>query len=349
MPVTLESLRQFLTPDADTVIDVRSPSEYAEDHVPGAISLPVFTDAERAEVGTIYVQDSPFKARKIGAAILARNTAHHLETALKEKDGGWRPLVYCWRGGQRSGGFATILQGIGWRAETVKGGYKAYRRLIVRAMHDTPLPHRLILIDGNTGTAKTDILKRLGARGVQIVDLEGLGNHRGSVLGGQNGGQPSQKAFEGRLAAAFEALDPARPVVVEAESAKVGDLGVPPSVWTAMKAAPRIRVTAPLEARARYLVRAYGDVIADPAALSDTLAKLIPHQGRAIVAEWQGMVAEGRFETLAADLMARHYDPRYGSWRAEKGMALLGEVAGQTLEDGDLDRLAGEIEAMVAG
>lgn len=348
MPRRIDTLSEFRTPDADTVIDVRSPSEYAEDHVPGAISLPVFTDAERAKVGTIYVQDSPFLARKIGAAILARNTAHHLETALADKDGGWRPLVYCWRGGQRSGGFSTILSSIGWRSETVQGGYKSYRRLVVKAMHDSTLPHRVILLDGNTGTAKTDILHRLAARGVQTVDLEGLANHRGSVLGGRPQAQPSQKAFEGALAHAFDTLDPARPVVVEAESAKVGDLLVPPVVWSAMKGASRIRISAPLEARARYLVRAYADVIEDREGLSETLSLLVPHQGREVVSGWQGMVQDGRFEALAADLMDRHYDPRYAKWREDKDMDLMAEVEADALEPGDLDRLAAEIEAKLA-
>lgn len=340
MPRRLTQLSDFLTPDADAVIDVRSPSEYAEDHVPGAISLPVFSDAERARVGTIYVQDSPFKARKIGAAILARNTGHHLETALADKDGSWRPLVYCWRGGQRSGGFATILTQIGWRADTVEGGYKTYRRLVVDAMHRTALPHRLILLDGNTGTAKTDLLHLMAARGAQVVDMEGAGNHRGSVLGARPAGQPSQKAFEGALAHAFDALDPARPVLVEAESAKIGNLLIPPSIWAAMKDAPRLRVTAPLKARARYLTRAYADVIADPSALSDTLAQLIPHQGHEVVRGWQAMIREGRFEALAADLMARHYDPRYRNWREDKDMALMGEVAATALEPDDLGPLA---------
>ncbi|MBV0912391.1 tRNA 2-selenouridine(34) synthase MnmH [Anianabacter salinae] len=339
----IQTLAEFRKPDADTVIDVRSPSEYAEDHVPGAISLPVFSDAERAEVGTIYVQDSPFVARKIGAAILARNTAHHLETALADKDGGWRPLVYCWRGGQRSGGFATILAAVGWRSATVAGGYKAYRRLVVDALHRRDLPHRLILLDGNTGTAKTDLLHRLAARGAQVVDLEGAGNHRGSVLGHRAGGQPSQKWFEGTLAHAFDVLDPARPVVVEAESAKVGNLLVPPAIWGAMKDAPRLWVAAPLDARARYLTRAYADVIEDRAALTDTLAQLIPHQGREVVEGWQAMVADGRFEPLAADLMARHYDPRYAAWRSGKSLKLLGEAEARTLDEDDLDRVAGDL------
>ena len=236
MPLTFDSLSAIHAAPFDTLIDVRSPAEYAEDHIPGAISLPVLSDAERARVGTIYTQQSAFRARKIGAALVARNAAKHIEGPLADHDGGWRPLVYCWRGGQRSGSFASILAQIGWRAETVAGGYRTYRRLVVRAMHEAPLPHRLVLLDGNTGTAKTELLGLLAARGVQVVDLEGLAAHRGSLFGAVARAQPSQKAFEGALAAAFDSLDTARPVVVEAESSKVGEVLVPPSVWAAKRA-----------------------------------------------------------------------------------------------------------------
>ncbi|PRX31945.1 tRNA 2-selenouridine synthase [Meinhardsimonia xiamenensis] len=346
MAIELTTLEAFRDTGFDTVIDVRSPSEYAEDHLPGAISLPVLDDEERARVGTIYVQQSPFLARRIGAALVARNAAAHLEGPLADKPGGWRPLVYCWRGGQRSGAFATILANVGWRVETLAGGYRSYRRVVAHAMHEAPLAHRLVLLDGNTGTAKTEILARLAARGVQVVDLEGLARHRGSVLGAREGGQPSQKAFEGALAHAFDALDAGRPVVVEAESSKVGNLQIPPSVWKAMKVAPRLTVSAPVEARAAYLVRAYADLLADREALCETLALLIPLQGREQVAAWQAMAREGRFEALAAELMARHYDPRYAKSREGRGAALA-EITVGRLDETRLEAAAGAIAAEI--
>ena len=195
MPLTFSTLDAFFAHGFDTVIDVRSPSEFAEDHVPGAISLPVLDDEERARVGTIYKQQSPFLARKLGAALVFRNAAAHVEGPLSHHEGGWRPLVYCWRGGQRSGSFAWMLKEIGWRSETVQGGYRTYRRLVNDYLYDTALRHRLVLIDGNTGTAKTDLLHVLAERGWQVLDLEGAAHHRGSLLGGM-GEQPSQKAFE---------------------------------------------------------------------------------------------------------------------------------------------------------
>ncbi|MDD8023619.1 MAG: tRNA 2-selenouridine(34) synthase MnmH [Paracoccaceae bacterium] len=299
----------------DTIIDVRSPSEFAEDHIPGAINLPVLNDAERAEVGTIYKQVSPFDARKIGAALVARNAAAHLQGALADKPGGWRPLVYCWRGGQRSGSFATILRQVGWRAELVEGGYKAWRRLVVDAVAAPVLPP-VVVLDGNTGAAKTAILHAAAAQGAQVIDLEGLANHRGSIFGGMPGGQPAQKAFEGRLAQALAALDPTRVLLLEAESSKIGNLNLPKGIWAAICAAPRVQLDVAPPERAAYLARAYADVAADGAQLAALIGKLRPLYAGDVIAQWQAWAATGDLATLAQDLMIRHYDPRYEKHRA---------------------------------
>lgn len=340
MPIRFDTITDLCAAPFDTVIDVRSPGEFAEDHMPGAISLPVLSDAERARVGTIYVQQAPFAARKIGAALVARNAAFHIEGPLADKPGGWRPLIYCWRGGQRSGSFASILSQIGWRAEVVDGGYRAYRRLVAAAMHDRPLAHRLVLLDGNTGTAKTELLHLLAARGVQMVDLEGLAAHRGSLFGKVDRPQPSQKAFEGLLAYAFERLDPTRPVLVEAESSKVGNLLVPPSLWSAMRNAPRLRLNVPLPARARYLTRTYGDMVADPVALGVTLDRLVPFHGRATIGAWKGLAQDGAYEALAAILMQHHYDPRYLKSRNAHGDVPVHDICLDDLTEDDLNRAA---------
>ena len=347
MALTLTDLK---TPGAafDTIIDVRSPAEFAEDHIPGAINLPALSNAERAEVGTIYKQVSPFDARKIGAAMVARNVAHHLGTALKDKDGGWRPLVYCWRGGQRSGSFAAILSQIGWRAETVTGGYQSYRRLVHRALYETPVPHRIVLIDGNTGTAKTALLQALAARGVQVIDLEGLANHRGSLLGAMAGGQPAQKTFESRVATALAEADPARPLVIEAESSKVGNLIVPPMLWEAMAAAPRIEIGAPLSARAAYLTRAYADMVAAPDALRARLQPLRRLRGHAVVDRWEALIDAEEAEGLAAALMEEHYDLAYARSRAAHDRPMLGEVHAEALDDAGIVGAARQIEALLA-
>ena len=295
----------------DEIIDVRSPAEFAEDHLPGAVSMPVMSNEERAQIGTIYVQDSPFVARKQGAAIVARNAARHQETLLADKPKGYRPLVYCWRGGQRSGAFASILQQIGWRAETVEGGYRAYRRMVQKALYDAPCPFPVVVLAGHTGSAKTALLAELDTLGTQVLDLEGLANHRGSIFGAMAGGQAAQKGFETALAAAMTRLDPARPVVVEAESNKVGDIRLPPAIWAAMQAAPRIEVSAPLKARAGYLTRAYADMLSDRAgviALIESLSALHPKER---IGQWVALAEAADWAELAEGLMRDHYDPRY--------------------------------------
>ena len=347
MDFRLTSLTDLAAPGFDTVIDVRSPAEFAKDRLPGAVNLPALSDAERARVGTIYKQESPFTARKIGAALVARNVAAHLDGPMADKDGGWRPLVYCWRGGQRSGAVATILRAVGWRVEVLEGGYRSYRRAVVAALYDAPVPAPVVLLDGNTGTAKTALLGLLAARGVQVIDLEGLARHRGSLLGAVDGGQPGQKAFESALAARIAALDPGRPVLVEAESSKIGELILPPGLWRAMLDAPRIVVEAPMEARAAYLARAYADLAAASEVLAARLAGLIPLQGRDRVGRWQALARDGAVEVLAADLIEAHYDPRYAKSRAREGGAVLGRVRAERLDAARLERLAREIASLL--
>jgi len=333
----------------DAIIDVRSPSEFAEDHVPGAISLPVLDDAERAEVGTIYVQDSRFRARRVGAALVARNVARHLETALADKPGGFRPLVYCWRGGQRSGAMATILAQVGWRTAVLAGGYKTYRRHVQALLYDEAPALRLVLVDGRTGSGKTEILARLAARGVQTLDLEALAEHRGSVFGAVGRPQPSQKMFESRLLAALERLDPARPIVVEAEASKVGDRMAPPTLWKAMTTAPRIMVAAPVAARAAYLAVHYADVVADRAAFEAALARLPIHIGKKTLAEWRAFADAGDLAPLAAGLIEAHYDPAYD--RASRKEGRPPPMQNVTLPDlgaASLDAAADEIAAAIA-
>jgi tRNA 2-selenouridine synthase len=298
-------------------------------------------------VGTIYKQESRFAARKLGAALVARNAAAHLEGPLAGMDGGWRPLVYCWRGGQRSESFATILKAVGWRVETLEGGYRSYRRLVAAALYDRPWPGPVVVLDGLTGTAKTAVLGRLPAFGVQVIDLEGLANHRGSLFGARAGGQPSQRAFEGRLALAGAALDPARPVVVEAESAAIGRVSVPPALWKAMRTAPRVAIAAPLAARARWLATAYADLTADRAALGAIIDRLRPMHPKERIAAWQAMAAAGAFEPLAEALMRDHYDPRYTRSRARHPEPVE-TVAAEDLSPPSLDALAARVAAAVA-
>lgn len=340
---TREALAPF-----ETIIDVRSPGEFAQDHVPGAINLPVLSDAERAEVGTIYVQESRLKANRIGAAYVARNIARHLEGPLADREAGFAPLVYCWRGGQRSESMATILSHVGWRTTLLVGGYRTYRRAVQSALYDAPWPQPVILLDGDTGTAKTDILNRLPALGVQILDLEALAGHRGSLLGGWPGqDQPGQKLFETRLWSAMQALDPSRPVVVEAESSKVGERMIPPALWRAMQAAPRIELVAPRPARAAYLVGAYSDLLADPTRFAATLARLPIHLGGERLKAWRGLFEAGDYPTLAKALISDHYDPAYARARRKDGRPPATPVHLADLQEKDRDDAARQVAALV--
>ena len=348
MAITLTALGDLAAMGFDDIIDVRAPADWAEDRLPGAINLPVLDDAERARVGTIYKQVSPFTARKLGAALVARNAAAHLEGPLADKPGGWRPLLYCWRGGQRSGSFATILAQIGWRVETVAGGYKAWRGLVVEALYDRPFPAPVVVLDGNTGTAKTALLGELAAKGWQVIDLEGLARHRGSLFGAMPGGQPSQRGFEGALAMEIAALDPARPVVVEAESAKIGDLRLPPGLWKAMQVAPRVSVAASPAVRAAYLCHAYADLTEDRQRLVGVVESLRPVHSAVQIDEWRAMAEAGAFVALAKGLMEHHYDPRYARHRARAEVAGV-EVEAETLVPEALAALADRVAVAIAG
>ena len=342
------SLSDLAKAGFDTIIDSRSPSEYAEDHLPGAINLPVLDDAQRAEVGTIYKQVSPFQARKIGGAIAAANVARHVAGPLARHDGGWRPLVYCWRGGQRSGAFSTILAQIGWRTSRLEGGWKSWRALVLRQVQDLGPPSPLVVLDGNTGSAKTEILARLALRGVQVIDLEGLANHRGSLFGAMPGGQPSQKLFESSLAMRLAALDPERPAVIEAESSRIGDLTVPRAVWKALIAAPRLRIEVPLEARAAYTAAAYAEAVAQPGRMEATVARLASLHPAERIARWRAMARQADWPRLAAELMAQHYDPRYGRQRLRHGALERAVVSVPDLSEAGLEGASAAVEAAIA-
>jgi tRNA 2-selenouridine synthase len=346
IPVELKAIADLDRLGVDEILDVRSPAEWAEDHLPGAVNLPVLDDAERARVGTIYTRESRFLARKVGAALVARNAARHLEGYLADKPAGYRPLVYCWRGGQRSGSFALILGQIGWQVRVLKGGWRSWRGLVAAALYDTPFPTPVRLLDGDTGTAKTALLAEVARQGGQVIDLEGLARHRGSIFGAEAGGQPAQKGFESALAVAIARLDPTRPVLIEAESARIGALRLPPSLWAAMRAAPRIEIAAPLEERARHLAHAYADLTADPARLAGQIAALAALHPKDRIAHWQALAGAGAHQDLAADLMRHHYDPRYARLR-ERAEPPAARIAADNLAPAALPGLAARVMAAI--
>lgn len=296
----------------DEVIDVRSPGEFAEDHAPGAINLPVLDDDERARVGTLYKQVSPFAAKKTGAALIAHNIARHLDTWFADKPRHYRPLVYCWRGGNRSGAMTHILQKIGFAAAQLEGGYKAYRRHVVAELASLPGTLRYRVVSGPTGSGKSRLLAVLEQAGAQVLDLEGLAAHRGSLLGAlPDAPQPAQKGFESAIWSALGRFDPARPVYVESESKRIGALTVPDALIAAMRSSPCIRIEVPLSARVQLLIEDYAHYLAAPDVLNARLAHLAELQGRETVAAWQALADTRAWPELVAALLAQHYDPAY--------------------------------------
>ena len=310
LPNFVATLAQL--PEFDEVIDVRSPAEFADDHIPGAINCPVLDDAERARVGTIYKQVSPFEARKVGGALVARNIARHLEEKFHDRPKSWRPLIYCWRGGQRSGAMTLVFSQVGWAARQLEGGYKGYRREVLRRLEEEPGRFRYRLLCGPTGSGKTALLKAIAAQGGQALDLEGLARHKGSVLGVLPGeAQPSQKRFESLLAAQLATFDPAKPVCVESESKTVGNLRVPPALFAAMRAAEPVLLEVPFAERVAFLLRDYDYFLENPAWLGERLDRVVELHGKETVARWRGLIAAGAWEALVESLLADHYDPAY--------------------------------------
>jgi tRNA 2-selenouridine synthase len=305
--VTVTQLAGF-----DEVIDVRSEAEYAQDHIPGAINCPVLSDEERAHVGTIYKQASAFDAKKIGAALVSHNIARHLETRFADRPRGWRPLVYCWRGGGRSGALVHVLQQIGWPAGRLDGGYQAFRRAVIADLHEQPSRFKWRVICGLTGSGKSRLLRALAQRGAQVLDLEALAAHRGSVLGNLPGEpQPPQKMFESRVWAGLRKFDPAQPVLVEAESKKIGSLRVPEALITAMWNGECIRLETAAGLRVRMLRQEYQHFVSDPALLGVQLDCLTALYGHQRIGAWKALAAAGLWDALVRELLENHYDPAY--------------------------------------
>jgi tRNA 2-selenouridine synthase len=295
----------------DTIIDARSESEFALDHLPGAINCPVLNDEERILVGTTYKQVNAFEAKKIGAPLVARNIAQHIETLWKDKPRDWKPLVYCWRGGNRSGSMVHILAKVGWPAIQLDGGYKAYRAHVNSALA-TPPEVRFRVICGTTGSGKSRLLETLERVGAQVLDLERLAAHRGSVLGHLPGEpQPSQKMFESRIWEKLRRFDLAKPVFVESESKKVGNLRVPDAVMDHMRSSPCVSLTLTRPNRVRLLMEDYHHFVDDPAALTAQLDHLVQLHGRAKIEAWHALANGDAMPELVDQLLVEHYDPAY--------------------------------------
>lgn len=350
MPVHTLSATEALSrlTDFDTVIDARSEDEYALDHVPGAVNWPTLDNQQRIDIGTMYKQVNPFEAKKRGAAISARNIAAHIEREVIDKPRDWKPLAYCWRGGNRSGALATILGAIGFHVTLIEGGYKAWRAALVEAL--PALAQRLSyrVVCGPTGSGKTRLLQALAAQGAQVLDLEALASHRSSVLGHIPGQpQPSQKRFDSLVWDALRGFDPARVVYVESESKKVGNVRVPDALIEAMRASPCIDLRLNDEERVALLLEDYDFFVKDPVSFCERLGALTELRGKEVVSAWTAKVHNGQTPEVVLELLTLHYDPMYAQSIA-RNFKQFPQALPLVLRDRSARSLAQAAQALIA-
>ena len=332
----------------DEIIDVRSPKEYSADHIPGAVNLPVLNDEERKLVGWTYKNESSFKAKRIGAALVAKNIATHIELALSEKPETWSPVIYCWRGGKRSGSMSLVFRQIGWNAKQLSGGYKSFRRHVITDTNALASSFHYIVICGLTGTAKTDLIKEIKRQKGQALDLEGLAQHRGSVLGyDPNARQPSQKTFETNIWHELKKLDQTRPVFIESESKKIGDLRIPEPLISAFRQGFCINITADINKRTDYLKQNYAHLILEPSTLAIQLNKLRSRHGNSGVDFWLDLISKGNWDEFIRDLLQKHYDASY-SKSMQKNFHTFLEAPNYQLDTLSHDALSSTVEAILS-
>ncbi|MCP4449549.1 MAG: tRNA 2-selenouridine(34) synthase MnmH [Myxococcales bacterium] len=336
--------------DYDEIIDVRAPVEFDSDHLPGALNLPVLDDQERVTVGTIYKQESVFEARKIGASFVSANISRYLAGELRDRPGGYKPLLYCWRGAQRSRSMATVFDEVGWPVTLLEGGYKAFRGRVLSELGEIPKRFTYRVLAGLTGTGKTEILKELAARGDQVLDLEGLANHQGSLLGEPEGGQNmSQKHFETRLWHALTGFDVAKPVWTEAESAKIGQVFCPKALLEMLRASVRVEVEVPMDDRVAYLQANYRGWESRKEVLMNRLKWLNRRHGQAEIDAWRELVEAGRWQEFVHRLLETHYDPAYRSALEKNAQGPGRSMQASELLDGGCARAAESLLAMDFG
>ena len=299
-------ITDFLTTAAGPILDVRAPTEYAQGHIPGALSLPLFTDEERARIGTTYKQVNPDKAVLLGLDFFGPKMRAMVEQARKLAPG-QEVRLHCWRGGMRSGAVQWLLELGGLKVNLLDKGYKDYRRW---ALAEFARPRQLRILGGSTGSGKTAVLQALAAQGESVLDLEGLAHHLGSSFGalGQLP-QPTQEQFENNLAAALAALPDDKPIWVEDESRNIGSLALPGDFFAQMQAAPLLVLNVPRAARVQYLAADYGRH--DAGELASAVLRLRKRLGGLVTKEALGAIAENDMPRMV-ELVLAYYDKTYG-------------------------------------
>jgi tRNA 2-selenouridine synthase len=324
----------------DTIIDVRSPLEYEEDHIIGSINCPVLYDQERIIVGTIYKKESTFKAKIIGSSLTAKNIAKHIEKKFINQQGSWQPLIYCWRGGQRSKAFSLILSEVGWRTFQLEGGYKKYRNEVINFLNKVGSKLKIILISGKTGSAKTKILQNIKLQGGQILDLENLANHKGSLLGKiPDLKQPSQKLFESKLYHQIKQLDLRRNVYIEAESSKIGNIHIPKTLWAKMIVSPRIEIKADIELRSSFLLNDYKYMCENPELIKPIIYGLKNRLSKKLINDWMELITKKLWLDLTKSFLENHYDPSYSSNTIKNDRKVIKKIQAKSFSKEEINKI----------
>jgi tRNA 2-selenouridine synthase len=324
----------------DTIIDVRSPLEYDEDHIIGSINCPVLYDQERIIVGTIYKKESTFRAKIIGSSLTARNIAKHIEEKFINQKGSWQPLIYCWRGGQRSKAFSLILSEVGWRTFQLEGGYKKYRNEVINFLNKVGSKLKIILISGKTGSAKTKILQNIKLQGGQILDLENLANHKGSLLGKiPDLKQPSQKLFESKLYHQIKQLDLRRNVYIEAESSKIGNIHIPKTLWAKMIVSPRIEIKADIELRSSFLLNDYKYMCENPELIKPIIYGLKNRLSKKLINDWMELITKKLWLDLTKSFLENHYDPSYSSNTIKNDRKVIKKIQAKSFSKEEINKI----------
>jgi tRNA 2-selenouridine synthase len=260
----------------------------------------------------MYKQVNAFEAKKRGAAIAARNIAAHIEREVLDKPRDWAPLAYCWRGGKRSGSLSLVLDQIGFRVSLIEGGYKAFRAAMLIDLERLAQSLQFQVVCGTTGSGKTRLLHALAQEGAQVLDLEHLARHRSSVLGAIPGEpQPSQKRFDTLVWDQMRRFDPARPVFVESESKKVGNVAIHSTLVEAMRRSTCLMLALDLPERVALLLEDYSYFVENPDHFCSRLDALTAQKGKVCIEAWKASVLQGDVASVVRALLVEHYDPVY--------------------------------------
>lgn len=292
------------------IIDVRSEAEFSIDHIPGAINLPVLNNTERKIIGTIYKKFGSFEANKSGAMIITKNISLILQRFINlPKD--LEIVVYCWRGGKRSYSLNTILNSIGIKSNIIKGGYKSFRKMVIEKLETLPKNYKFVVIAGPTGNGKTLLLEKLEKSGENIINLEQLANHYGSVLGDINLIQPTQKSFETHLLYSLSKLEASKICFIESESKKIGKLSIPDILLKKIRNSPCIQIEIPIDSRVENIKENYKYFIDNPDELLTRLKKIKQYIGIENLNNWTKLINHYEWDAFIEQMITSYYDPLY--------------------------------------